>query len=113
MQDHHGLTATCPWIHFSSQARDRHRLVTAVAFAGSKCAKRAAHVGTAEWHYGDLRLGASEYSSRDCNERHRCVMIARFHPLCKELELPSGWRLHSRPYDAGGTAALEGTDRSH
>ena len=34
MQNHQGVPAVGPWIQFSWQARDRHRLVTIIAFAG-------------------------------------------------------------------------------
>lgn len=45
MQNHQGFPAAGPWIHFSWQARDRHRLVTAVAFVGLIAAATMAFFG--------------------------------------------------------------------
>ena len=45
MQHNQGSTATDPWVHFSWQARDRHRLVTAIAFVGLVAAAAMAVFG--------------------------------------------------------------------
>lgn len=44
-QNHQGFAIAGPWIHLSWQARDRHRLVTAVAFAGLVAAAAMAMFG--------------------------------------------------------------------
>lgn len=45
MQHHQGFTATGPWVQFSWQAHDRHRLVTVIAFAGLVAAAGLAMFG--------------------------------------------------------------------
>lgn len=45
MQHQQGFASERPWIHFSWQVRDRHRLVTAIAFVGFVAAAAMAMFG--------------------------------------------------------------------